>query len=103
MLSERFFRMLKALPLIRFALMLGGGMVATFFVAWVLWVLAHGHWPDSVAPDRIAALSHIALASLLIVALVVVSLAWGQAERVKLNVAGNEVDLDFLQQQKAAS
>lgn len=94
-MPPRLFQALKALPLIRFALMLGGGVTMTSAVAWVTAVIAHATWPEAVASDRIDALKWIALGALVIVGIVMIALAWGKADRIRLNIAGNEVDVDF--------
>lgn len=94
-MSSRIFQALKALPLIRFALMLGGGVTMTGIVTWIVALISRPGWPENVAEARVVALKLIALGALAIVGIVMVALAWGKADRIKLNIAGNEVDLDF--------
>lgn len=91
------FSLLKSLPMIRFALMLGGGMVATSFVAWIQWLLGHGRWPatEAVAIARISALQWLGVGGLAIIAVVMVALAFGQLGKATVGVGGVQVDLDF--------
>ncbi len=91
------FNVLKTLPMIRFALMLGGGMVATAFVAWVQGLIGHGRWPatEAVAIARISALQWLGVGALAIIAIVMVALAFGQLGKATVGVGGVQVDLDF--------
>lgn len=91
------FEILRSLPMIRFALMLGGGVVATSFVAWVQGLIGHGRWPasEAVAIARISALQWLGLGGLLIIAIVMVALAFGQLGKATVGVGGVQVDLDF--------
>ena len=88
---------LKALPLIRFALMLGGGVAATisagFITSWLTW----SRFPDveSVWLARIQAVAAMGLASMGLAAVVMITLAWGKVGKVTATVGGNTVDLDF--------
>lgn len=92
--------LLKSLPAIRFALMLGGGMVATVLVGIPLAVIAdHAPWPAEavVAVARIDALKFIALGALAIIAVVMVALAFGKAGKLRINGPGGiggEIDFD---------
>ena len=92
------FGFLKALPLIRFALMLGGGLVATLGAAHVqLWLLGHRGFPniESVWLARIQGAVVLGLAASGIIALVMVTLAFGKAGRLGVKGGGFEVDVDF--------
>lgn len=91
------FRALTGLPLIRFALMLGGGMVATGGAAWLIGLLAWHKWFQSEAVDisRIQALAAMGLGCLALIGIVLVALAWGKLDKLNLNVGGNSVELDF--------
>lgn len=91
------FRLLKGLPLVRFALMLGGGMVATSGGVWLIAVLAHGRWLRTEAADiaRINVLGMLGIGCLVLIGIVLVALAWGQLDKVKVSVGGNEVEADF--------
>ncbi|HAJ02613.1 MULTISPECIES: hypothetical protein [unclassified Brevundimonas] len=95
--SGQLFGLLKALPMIRFALMLGGGMVATALAAHVQWWLQHGRFPEaeSVWLARIQGATWMGLASTFIVALVMVTLAFGRAGRLGVKAGGIELDVDF--------
>lgn len=89
--------LLKSLPLIRFALMLGGGVVATLGVGHVqLWLL-HGRFPDAetVWLARIQGAVWLGLAATAIVAIVMVTLAFGRAGKLGVKAAGVEIDVDF--------
>lgn len=103
--SRRLFNLLRSLPLIRFALMLGGGMVSTSLVAWILGLIGHGRWPttEAVAIARISALQWLGLGGLLIIAVVMIALAFGQLDRARLGVGQVSVDLDFENPDQGAS
>ena len=94
---QQVFRILKSLPMIRFALMLGGGIVATIFVTWVQGLIGHGKWPatDAVAIARISALQWLGLGGLAIIAIVMIALSFGQLGKATVGVGGVQVDLDF--------
>ena len=93
------FAILKSLPMIRFALMLGGGMTATAGVAAVLaWLMGLGGFPgeENVWLARINGAVAIGLAMTAIVAVVMVTLAFGRAGRLGVKAPGGiELDLDF--------
>lgn len=92
------FGILKSLPMIRFALMLGGGGVATAGVASVLlWLMGGGKFPtaESVWLARVNGAVAIGLAMTAIVAIVMVTLAFGRAGRLGVKAGGVELDLDF--------
>jgi hypothetical protein len=94
---QQVFNVLKSLPMIRFALMLGGGVVSTGLVAWIFWLIGHGKWPvtEGVAIARIGALQWLGLGGLLIIAIVMIALAFGQLGKATVGVGGVQVDLDF--------
>lgn len=92
------FQLLKSLPLIRFALMLGGGIMATISAGHVQWWMARSAgFPDAEAIwlARINAMLWLGVGSLGLVALVMVALTFGRAGRVGVKAAGVEVDVDF--------
>lgn len=99
MKRTEFFGLLRSLPLIRFALMLGGGMAATTGVAAVLgWLMGLGRFPsiEAIWLARIHGAVAIGLAMTAIIALVMVTLAFGRAGRMAVKgPAGLSVDLDF--------
>ena len=88
---------LRGLPLIRFALMLGGGMVATAGAAWLIILIGHGRWfnSEATAVARINGLTMLGIGCLVLIGIVLVALAWGRLDKLSFNVAGNSVDLDF--------
>ncbi len=90
-------RALRGLPLIRFALMLGAGMVATAGAAWLIALIGHGDWPsgEAVALARIESLTWLAVGTLALIGVVLVALAWGQLGKLNVTVAGAAVELDF--------
>lgn len=94
---RQIFNILKSLPMIRFALMLGGGMVATGLVAWVQFLVGHGRWPasEATAIARISALQWLGLGALAIIAIVMIALAFGQLGKATVGVGAVQVDLDF--------
>lgn len=99
MTRDQLFALLKSLPLIRFALMLGGGGVATIGVATVLgWLQGLGRFPTSEAIwlARINGVVALGLAMTAIVALVMVTLAFGRAGRVSVEGPGGvKAEFDF--------
>lgn len=96
-LSQAIWRLLKALPLVRFALMLGGGGVATIFLAHVQLWLQHAIFPatESIWLARINGAVSLGLASAAIIGVVMVALAFGRVGRVAVNAGAVSVDLDF--------
>lgn len=94
---RQIFNILKSLPMIRFALMLGGGMVATGLVGWVQFLVGHGSWPatEATAIARISALQWLGLGALAIIAIVMIALAFGQLGKATVGVGAVQVDLDF--------
>lgn len=92
------FALLKALPFVRFGLMLGAGLVCTGGVAWVLYLLGYKSWAGidpAVAIELIHGVTWIGLGFLGCIALVLVALAWGQLDKATVTFAGNSIDLDF--------
>lgn len=93
------FALLKALPMVRFALMLGGGIVATIGAGHVqLWLMGGKQFPaaEAVWLARIQGAVWMGLGSLLIVALVMVALTFGPAGKLGIKAPGGlELDLDF--------
>lgn len=95
MSDNRIFQALKALPLIRFALMLGGGAMMTGGAGWITAIIAYGAWPASVAPARIEALAWGLIGCLSIIGIVMVALAWGKADKIRIGFRGAEAEFDF--------
>lgn len=96
--GTRLINALKALPLIRFALMLGGGFVASVAVGHVQWWLSRREgFPDHEAVwlARIEAMKWLGLSATAVVIVVMVTLAWGKASGVKLTKGDATVELDF--------
>lgn len=99
MTRQQIFALLKSLPMIRFALMLGGGAVSTIGVGAVLaWLMGLADFPsaESIWLARIQAAAALGLAMTAIVAVVMVTLAFGRAGRLGVKGPGGlELDLDF--------
>lgn len=99
MKPEQVWALLKSLPGIRFALMLGGGAVSTAGVASVLiWLQGAGGFPSAEAVwlARINGVVALGLGMTVIVALVMVMLAFGRAGKLSIRgPAGVGADLDF--------
>lgn len=91
------FTALQSLPLIRFALMLGGGMVASAGGGWMMWLIGHGRWPstEAVAIARINALTALGCGCLVIIGVVMIALAFGRVGRVAVTTAAGSLDLRF--------
>lgn len=89
------FTALQALPLIRFALMLGGGVVATGGAAWVLWLVGHGLWPtgEPVAIARINALMGLGMASMTIIVVVMFALAFGKISDLSITTPAGSMSM----------
>lgn len=96
-LPDAILNALRDLPLIRFALMLGGGMVSTAGAAWLIILIGHGKWfnSEATAVARINGLTMLGIGCLVLIGIVLVALAWGKLDKLNLNVGGNSVELDF--------
>lgn len=99
------FGLLQGLPLIRFALMLGGGMMASGGTAWVLWLIAYHSWPktETVALAQINALAMIGAACLAIIGVVMIALAFGKIDKMKLETKFGSIDVGFEDETPAPS
>lgn len=99
MKPAQIFAIARTLPVIRFALMLGGGGVATAGVAMILlWLQWLGGFPatDAVWLARIQGVVWIALGLVAIMGLVMVMLAFGRVGKLSLRGPGGVgADLDF--------
>lgn len=93
---------LKGLPLIRYALMLGGGIMASFAVAHVQLWTGHGHFPanEAIWLARIDAMKWLGMGALGIVALVMITLAWGKASGIKFAIGDKTVEVEMEDEQK---
>lgn len=97
--SKQVFEFLKALPLLRFAIMLGAGIVASVNAALAMallgfnwgWISKH----PSVAIEQMHGITYLGLAWIAVNAVVVVTIAWGKVGKLSANIAGNQLDLDF--------
>ncbi len=94
------FRILRALPMIRFALSLGGGAVASIGVAAVLLqttppVPYPRSLPVEVAVAAIQGKTAIALALCGIIAIVMIALAWGRVGKITGSFNGASLDIDL--------
>lgn len=89
---------LKGLPLIRYALMLGGGVVASLGVANAFfWLGYHNKFPDAEAVwlARIQGVVWLGLAFCAIIFVVMITLAWGKVNGVSASVGAASFNLDF--------
>ncbi|WP_297803377.1 hypothetical protein [uncultured Brevundimonas sp.] len=88
---------LKAIPLVRFVLMLGGGIMATLFVAVAAAWLTYGRFPDleAVWLARITAVAQMGLAAWAVVVVVMITLAWGKVSGIKLSKGDMSAELDL--------
>lgn len=89
------FTALQALPLVRFALMLGGGMMATGGVTWAYLLLGHGTWPigEAVALARINAIMLLGMSSMTVIGIVMVALAFGKLTDLNITTPAGSVSL----------
>jgi hypothetical protein len=90
--------LLKSLPMIRFALMLGGGGVATVLTGWIqIWLLHGSKFPNDTAVwlARVQGAVWLGLAAWAVIALVMLALAFGRAGKLRFRAAGIEADVDF--------
>ena len=96
-ISRTIWRLLKALPMVRFALSLGGGAVATVAMGHIQWWLLHERFPpaESIWLARINGAVSLGLAAAAIIGVVMVALAFGRVGRVAVNAGAVSVDLDF--------
>jgi hypothetical protein len=83
--------------LIRFALMLGGGVISTAGASWIIWLLGYARWPSGadVAIARINGLAMLGGGAMVLCGIVLVALAWGKLDKLNVSVGGNAVELDF--------
>ncbi|MGE5501244.1 MAG: hypothetical protein ACM3W4_04890 [Ignavibacteriales bacterium] len=88
---------MKFVPLVRFLLMLGGGMISTAGATWIIWLLGYADWPKGadVAIARIHGLSMLGGGAMVLCGIVLVALAWGKLDKLNVSVGGNAVELDF--------
>lgn len=95
--KAQIFAVLRSLPLIRFALMLGGGVVASVAAGHVQVWLLHARFPASEAVwlARINGAVLMGLGALMIIAVVMVALAFGRAGKLGVKAGGVELDIDF--------
>lgn len=73
----------------------GAAVVASVVNAAIIAAIALRAWPDAVAPDRIKALMWLGLSQTALLAIVIISWAWGRPDSLNLNVAGQGIALDF--------
>ncbi|RYG19584.1 MAG: hypothetical protein EON96_02690 [Caulobacteraceae bacterium] len=107
MKPAQIFAIARTLPVIRFALMLGGGGVATSGVAMILlWLQWLGGFPatDAVWLARIQGVVAIGLGLTVMMGLVMVMLAFGRVGKLSIRGPGGmSADLDFDNRQPPAS
>lgn len=89
---------LRALPYVRFALMLGGGLVATAAVAWIVGYLMRRldrALPVEVLVVIAQGLVWIALAQSAVILIVMIALAWGKVGKISAGFGGANVEIDL--------
>lgn len=96
-LLDRIVAALRALPLISMALMLGGGVIATAGLAWLIILVGYGEWLRATEVDvsRVNGLVAIALGLVGVIALVMITLAWGRPDKISGTFGGASAELDF--------
>lgn len=96
-LLDRIFAALRALPLVSMALMLGGGMVATAGLIWLILLVGHGTWLKATEVDvaRVQGLVAIALGLVGVIVVVMITLAWGRPDKISGSFGGATAELDF--------
>ncbi len=87
---------LKQLPSIAFTLMLGTGMVITAMACWLIWIIGYGVWPESAAGARVDGLARALLASLALIGVVIIALAFGKIRKASASgsVVSGEIEFD---------
>lgn len=73
----------------------GAAVVASIVNAAIIAAIAILPWPDAVAERRITALMWLGLSQTALLAIVIISWAWGRPDSLNLNVAGQGIALDF--------
>lgn len=89
---------LRALPLIRFALMLGGGFIASLAVLHVqLWLAYETTFPhaEAIWLARIQGMTWLGVGSLSVIMVVMITLAWGKVGRVSGSFAGGTFEAEI--------
>jgi hypothetical protein len=94
------FRILRSLPMIRFALSLGGGVMATAGVAVLIAIGGEPrpyprNLPAEVAIAAINGKTAIALALCALIAIVLIALAWGRVGKISGSFNGASLDIDL--------
>lgn len=96
-LLDRIFAALRALPLISMALMLGGGLVATAGLVWIILLVGHAAWLKAAEVDvsRVNGLVAIALGLVGVIVVVMITLAWGRPDKISGSFGGAAGEIDF--------
>jgi len=95
---KAFIAALQGLPLIRFALMLGGGIMANAGAAWVFFTVARDHhWMRTEAVDiaRLNSATALGLGCLTVVVVVMVALAFGKVSSVHVTTPAGSVNIEI--------
>jgi hypothetical protein len=89
---------LKGLPLIRFALMLGGGFIASLAVMHVqVWLAYESTFPhsDAIWLARIQGMTWLGMGSISVIIIVMITLAWGKVGRVSGTFGATTIEASF--------
>lgn len=86
---------LKSLPGIKFALLLGAGMVVTAFAAFFAIMLTFGAWPESAALERVRWLGIGMCISLGLVGVLMMTLAGVKLDRLAVTTSLGSAEVDM--------
>lgn len=86
---------LQALPTIRFALMLGAGVVVTAFAAALTAILTWAPWPDSVAGERVRWLGISLCIALALIGLVLMALSNTRLDKISITTPAGSGEIDL--------
>ena len=89
---------LKGLPLIRFALMLGGGFIASLAVMHVqVWLAYESTFPhtDAIWLARIQGMTWLGMGAISVIVIVMITLAWGKVGRLSGTFGATTIEASF--------
>jgi len=86
---------LRALPTIRFALMLGAGVIVTLFAGALTSIITWAPWPDSVAGERVRWLGIALCIALGLIGLVMMALSNIRLDKISISTPAGSGELDL--------